>query len=198
LSTTRLLMLGAVRVFQPVHGYFVRRELMTWRADEWASLNPGSIYNALRTLARDGFIEETGTEASDGRPARTLYRLTDDGETEFLFLLRDALWQLHPEDPSRLMAGVSFMWALSRDEVRAALEHRVAQIEAAHRGLGFSVGDLLSNPSKPRHVAEILRLADARLSGEAEWARGLLERLEAGEYAFAGEPLHQSNLTKPL
>jgi DNA-binding PadR family transcriptional regulator len=198
LSTTRLLMLGAVRIFQPVHGYFVRRELMTWRADEWAPLNPGSVYNALRTLARDDFLEETGTEASDGRPARTLYRLTDDGETEFLMLLRDALWQLHPDDPSRLMAGVSFMWALSREEVRAALEHRVAQIEAAHRGLGFSVGDLLSNPRKPRHVAEVLRLVDARMGGEAVWAHEMLARLEAGEYAFAGEPLDQSNLTKPL
>src|SRR5436305_10809633 len=103
-------MLGAVRIFQPVHGYFVRRELMTWRAEEWASLNPGSIYNALRTLARDGFIEETGTQESpDGRPARTLYRLTEDGDTEFLYLLRDALWQLHSDDASRLMAGVSFM-----------------------------------------------------------------------------------------
>jgi DNA-binding PadR family transcriptional regulator len=197
-STTRLVILGAVRIFQPVHGYFVRRELMTWRADEWAPLNPGSVYNALRTLARDDFLEETGTEASDGRPARTLYRLTDDGETEFLMLLRDALWQLHPDDPSRLMAGVSFMWALSREEVRAALEHRVAQIEAAHRGLGFSVGDLLSNPRKPRHVAEVLRLVDARMGGEAVWAHEMLARLEAGEYAFAGEPLDQSNLTKPL
>jgi DNA-binding PadR family transcriptional regulator len=186
-STTRLLMLGAVRIFQPVHGYFVRRELMTWRAEEWASLNPGSVYNALRTLARDGFLEEVAVEAPDGRPARTSYRLTDDGETEFLYLVRDALWQLHPEDPSRLMAGLSFMWALSREEMHAALKSRIAQIEAAHSGLGFTVADLVSNPGKPRHVAEIFRLSDARLGGEAEWARGLLERLDAGDYRFAGE-----------
>jgi DNA-binding PadR family transcriptional regulator len=180
-------MLGAVRIFQPVHGYFVRRELMTWRAEEWASLNPGSVYNALRTLARDGFLEEVGTEAADGRPARTSYRLTEDGDTEFLYLLRDALWQVHPGDPSRLLAGLSFMWALSREEVRAALEHRIAQIEAAHSGLGYTVADLTSNPSKPRHVAEIFRLSDARLRGEADWARGLVERLDAGEYTFSGE-----------
>ena len=58
MSANRLLILGAVRIFQPVHGYFVRRELMSWHADAWANLNPGSIYNALRTLTREGFLEE--------------------------------------------------------------------------------------------------------------------------------------------
>jgi hypothetical protein len=31
-STTRLLVLGVVKLFQPVHGYEVRRELISWRA----------------------------------------------------------------------------------------------------------------------------------------------------------------------
>jgi DNA-binding PadR family transcriptional regulator len=187
-STTRLVILGAVRIFQPVHGYFVRRELMTWRAEEWASLNPGSVYNALRTLARDGFLEEVATESSDGRPARTSYRLTDDGDTEFMVLLRDALWKLDPTDPNRLYAAVSFMWALSRAEVRAALEHRVAQAEALQTGLGYTISDIAANPVKPQHVAEVFRLSAARAQGEAEWARALLERIDAGEYRFAGEP----------
>jgi DNA-binding PadR family transcriptional regulator len=191
-STTRLVILGAVRIFQPVHGYFVRRELMTWRAEEWASLNPGSVYNALRTLARDGFLEEVATESSDGRPARTSYRLTDDGDTEFMVLLRDALWKLDPNDPNRLYAAVSFMWALSRAEVRAALEHRVAQAEALQTGLGYTVADIAANPVKPQHVAEVFRLSAARAQGEAGWARALLERIDAGEYRFAGEPEHVS------
>lgn len=62
MSTTRLLVLGAVRIFQPVHGYYLRRELLTWRADQWAALNPGSVYNALKTLTKDGFLEEVDGE----------------------------------------------------------------------------------------------------------------------------------------
>ena len=50
-STTRLLVLGVVKLFQPVHGYEVRRELLSWRAQEWASVQPGSIYNALKSCA---------------------------------------------------------------------------------------------------------------------------------------------------
>ena len=33
-----MLILGVVRWCQPVHGYDVRRELLSWHADEWANL----------------------------------------------------------------------------------------------------------------------------------------------------------------
>ena len=49
MSATRLLVLGAVRIFQPAHGYLVRRELLSWDVENWAAINPGSIYNMLRT-----------------------------------------------------------------------------------------------------------------------------------------------------
>lgn len=188
---TRLLMLGTVRIFQPVHGYFVRRELLTWRADQWASLNPGSVYNALRALAREGFLKEVGTETAMG-PARTSYRLTEDGEGEFFQLLREALWSVDAGDPGRLMTAVSFMRSLSREEVLAALEHRVAEIEASHRTLEFSISSVLDHPVKPRHVAELFHLNDARLQGELCWTQALAERLRNGEYSFAGEPGDES------
>ena len=53
-SSTRLLVLGCVRIFQPVHGYFLRRELVSWEVDQWAHVHPGSIYNALKSLTRCG------------------------------------------------------------------------------------------------------------------------------------------------
>jgi DNA-binding PadR family transcriptional regulator len=176
-SPTRLLVLGTVRIFQPAHGYLVRRELLSWRADQWAALHPGSIYNMLRTLARDGMLEEV--EGDGGKPHRTSYRLTADGETEFLTLLREALWQVAPFDPRPLLAGTAFMWALSR------AESRVAQLEAAHAGMGFSMASVRADQTKPSHVVELLRLADARSLGELDWVKALLERVRAGEHAFA-------------
>jgi DNA-binding PadR family transcriptional regulator len=181
-SPTRLLVLGAVRIFQPAHGYLVRRELLSWRVDQWAALHPGSIYNMLRTLARDGMLEEV--EGDGGRPHRTSYRLTADGETEFLTLVREALWQVSPFDPRPLMAGVSFMWALSREEVIAALQSRIAQLEANHASVGFTVESVRADPLKPSNVVEIHLLVDARARGELEWTRGLLERVRAGEHEF--------------
>lgn len=186
-SPTRLLILGAVRIFQPVHGYFVRRELLSWHAEEWAHLNPGSIYNALRTLTREGYLEELGTETHGGRPARTSYRLTADGETEFQTQLRYALWHVDPYSTS-LHVAWAFSWALTREEVMAAFEHRLEQIEASARTTTFAVEALVTGPDKPSHVREHLGLTQARLDGEAAWTRDLLARLRTGEHSFAGEP----------
>jgi DNA-binding PadR family transcriptional regulator len=182
MSSTRLLILGAVRIFHPVHGYFVRRELLTWRVEQWAKINPGSIYNALRTLERDGFIV-----AVDPAEKPIRYTLTDDGETEFLTLLREALWRVVPTDPARLYTAISFMWALSREEVVDALESRIAQLDALHRGHPYMLGTLMDSPDKPRHIAEVAYLGDALVLGEHEWTVACLQRIREGAYAFAGE-----------
>jgi len=187
MSSTRLLVLGAVRIFQPVHGYFVRRELLTWHAHEWGHLNPGSVYNALRTLTREGFIDEVGTETEGRRPARTTYRLTADGETEFNLLTREALWNVSPFSPDELLAAWSFSWVFKREEVIAAFEHRLERIAASARATEYAIEDVAHDPDKPPHVAEHWRLTQARLDGEALWLTTVLARLRAGEYWFADE-----------
>jgi DNA-binding PadR family transcriptional regulator len=197
MSSTRLLVLGAVRIFQPVHGYLVRRELLSWQVDRWAQLNPGSVYNALRTLADDGYLEEVATEQGQTGSARTTYHLTPDGESELERLVRDALWTVDSTSPEKLLAGLSFMWVLTRDEVVAALEHRVVQIGAAHQASGFAVQSVLDHPHKPDHVTELLRAIDARMEGERSFAEDLTTRLRAGAYTFAGEAeLSKGRLTE--
>lgn len=190
MSTTRLLVLGAVRIFQPAHGYLVRRELASWQVDSWARLNPGSIYNALRTLTNEGLLEQSTEPAPGGSPgvsARRSYRLTPEGETEFHRLTRDALWQLHPYEPDWLLAGLSFWWALSREEVIDALAARRSQIEARIKGLAYATTDIRADNSTPDHVVEHFFVHEHQLKGELTWLDEVEARVRAGEYAFAGE-----------
>jgi DNA-binding PadR family transcriptional regulator len=190
MSTTRLLVLGAVRIFQPAHGYLVRRELASWQVDSWARLNPGSIYNALRTLTNDGLLEKS-TEpppSTSSRPVgRRTYRLTPDGETEFHRLTRDALWQLHPYEPDWLLAGLSFWWVLTREEVLDALAARRSQIEARVKGLAYATADIRADDATPDHVVEHFFVHEHQLRGELTWLDEVEARVSAGEYAFAGE-----------
>ena len=187
MSTTRLIVLGAVKQFQPVHGYFLRRELMTWHVDEWARIQPGSIYNALRTLEVDGYIQENGTETEGRRPARTTYRITPAGEVELHRMLRDNLWNVEAFDTQSIMTIASFMFVLSRPEVIAGLEHRLIKIDAIITSNGFNVQDTLQSETTPRYVREIFDLSTARLTAEKQWTDALLTRLRDGEYTFAGE-----------
>jgi DNA-binding PadR family transcriptional regulator len=186
-STTRLVVLGAVHQFQPVHGYFLRRELMTWHVDEWANIQPGSIYNALRSLEKDGYVTENTTEAEGKRPARTTYTITPEGEVEFLRLFRSALWEVEVFDTKPVMSIVSFMHVLSRREVIEALEHRISKIDAIVLSNSYNIEDTARSSTTPDYVREIFELSTIRLRAEQQWARDLRDRLLAGEYVFADE-----------
>ena len=189
MSVTRLLVLGAVRIFQPAHGYLVRRELLSWQVEEWANLKPGSVYNALRTLTRDGLLVEEEAPIAvggTGPGARATYRLTADGESEFYRLEREALWQLHPSEPGWLMAGLSFWFALSRQEVLDALEARRAQLESRLTGAPY-LADEIRASGKPSHVVEYVHMMEAGLRAELAWVEGAEQRIRDGSYGFAGE-----------
>jgi DNA-binding PadR family transcriptional regulator len=185
-STTRLLVLGAVRIFQPVHGYDVRRELITWHAEEWASVAPGSIYNALRSLTKDGLLEVVGTKQVGSRPERTTYRLTPRGDADFQELLRETWWTVRvPLDP--LIAAVSLLGFVKRDEAIAALEARIATIRGQIKQHEFTIA-AVDDIETPDHVREMIRLINARIGAEIAWATKFIARLRAGEYRTLGDP----------
>src|SRR3712207_1681148 len=95
-----MMILGLVKWMQPVHGYDVRRELLSWGADKWANVAPGSIYHALRKLADEGMLREVATEQVGARPARTTYEITAKGDDEFETLLHAQFWSVEqPVDP---------------------------------------------------------------------------------------------------
>jgi DNA-binding PadR family transcriptional regulator len=186
-SSTRLLVLGVLRIFQPTHGYHVRSELLSWGVDDWARINPGSIYNALRTLERSQLVERVDSSQEGNRPARTTYELTRDGEVEFFGLLRSALWSLDEYDPSTLQAGLSFVNWLTRYEVIEAMTSRVALLDARLAELGHHRRHLVDTRSLPFQAVEGGEVHEAVLRGEREWALAFAERVRSGRYLFYPE-----------
>ncbi|WP_329482328.1 PadR family transcriptional regulator [Kribbella sp. NBC_01510] len=187
MSTTRLLLLGVVRIFQPAYGYQLRRELLTWNVQDWANINPGSVYTGLRTLAKHGYLQELEQDGAH-RPGRTSYKLTTDGETEYFSLLRQMLWTVDGFHPDRMQAALVFLWSLRRDEVLAALEARIVQMEQRLKAEPFAERQIEEDPGTPNHVVEMFRISTARDNGELEWTRSFRRRVLDGAYAFAGEP----------
>jgi DNA-binding PadR family transcriptional regulator len=179
MSSTRLLILGVVRLFQPVHGYEIRRELMSWDAEQWANIAYGSIYHALNTLSRDGLLEIVGTDQVGRRPARTSYQLTAAGEEEYFRLLRDAWWR--PErvkDP--FIPAWSFLRDLPKDELLGALRFR-AQWARSQADSARFLADSPAMQDKPRGVPEQLRLDAVRAEAELGWIETMIGKVERGE-----------------
>jgi DNA-binding PadR family transcriptional regulator len=182
-----MMILGLVRWLQPVHGYDVRRELLSWDAADWASIQPGSIYHALRKLAEEGLLEEVATEQVGSRPARTTYRMTQKGESEFETLLRKYWWeQRTPIDP--FSAAFAFTPALPRPEAVAALRNRSRELElAADRHQHMIDGKADWHDYKPDHVWWQFELVVDKLRVEAAWCLRVADRIEAGAGYHAHE-----------
>ncbi|MGW4465643.1 PadR family transcriptional regulator [Micromonospora sp. NBC_01796] len=179
MSSTRMMILGLVRWMQPVHGYDVRRELLSWSADDWANVQPGSIYHALRKLTEEGLLREVATEQVGARPARTTYEVTEKGEDEFETLLRDMWWRLQtPPDP--FAAAFSFLPALPREEAAAALRNRAQLLRAAHESMRASLDSDWVRKSKPVHVGWMFELWMARAEAESGWCERIAERIDSG------------------
>ncbi|NUS44575.1 MAG: PadR family transcriptional regulator [Mycobacteriaceae bacterium] len=182
---TRMLVLAIVRILQPVHGYDVRRELLSWHADEWANVKPGSIYGALKTLQRDGLIAVDGVGQDGARPERTTYRLTSEGEKQFSGMLRDSLWSVEqPKHP--YFTTVSLFPHASRDDVVAALRSRILKFEADLVFLERDQARILAGSgdpaeTEPHHVADAIRLRAEHVQADLRWTQKTLERIESGE-----------------
>jgi DNA-binding PadR family transcriptional regulator len=191
MSATRLLVLGVIRIQQPVHGYDVRRELLTWRLEETSNVKPGSIYSAIRTLERDRCIAVHSRESEDSRPERTSYVLTGEGEQEFQLLLRQSWWTFElPAEP--LIPALSMMLFMPRDELMGALQSRIGQLAGHLKGVAYTRetikdGATGSDGNIPEHVREILDFMTARSRSELQWTTALLKRLRAGAYTFSNE-----------
>jgi DNA-binding PadR family transcriptional regulator len=191
MSATRLLVLGAIRIMQPVHGYDVRRELLTWRLEELANVKPGSIYGAIRTLEKDGCIAVHSRESDESRPERTTYVLTGEGEKEFQLLLRESWWTVHGTSEP-LIPALCLMLFMPRDELVRALQARITRLEAELDSTGFTRRSIRDGATGaegeiPEHVREILDFVTAKMRAELEWTRSFQKRMRDGAYTFSGE-----------
>ncbi|QUQ69247.1 PadR family transcriptional regulator [Kutzneria sp. CA-103260] len=178
MSATRLLVLGVVRGYGRAHGYLIGNDLMSWGADVWANVKWGSIYHALKQGVKAGHLREDWTV-----PGRTDYELTEKGEFEFQRLLADAMRKPEPR-PDMLAAGLAMLPALTRGQAVSLLEIRLSAVEAICK----EADGQLTGWREPPHVRELYRLRVADAANDIAWTRDLIERLNAGEYAMAGEP----------
>ncbi|WP_067488353.1 PadR family transcriptional regulator [Actinomadura hibisca] len=189
MSATRLLVLGGVRGFGRAHGYEVRRTLLSWGSDEWANVNPGSIYHALKQLTKEGLLRSHEVAENAAGPPRTDYEITPEGDAEFGRLLREALVTVDVRRPELLTAALGFLTELTREEAIELLRRRLDGL-AAYRA---EIAPHLGRDPGTDHLDELLGWWVYSADAAAEWTRGLIERLADGAYVMAGEDAGQTD-----
>ncbi len=187
MSAIRLLVLGAVRQHGRAHGYQVRNDLEYWGAHEWSNAKPGSIYHALKQMAKQGLLHAHEIAPSTaGGPPRTEYEITEPGTEECFAAAARGADLVRPED-GRQVGG---------DRLHRRPAARRGGGAPARSGSGASRRGGPRSPSTtcPRtapnssgHIGEIMNLWIHTADAEAEWTLGLIARIEGGAYTFAGE-----------
>ncbi|MFC5155339.1 PadR family transcriptional regulator [Streptomyces amakusaensis] len=186
MSAIRLLVLGAVRRHGRAHGYQVRNDLEFWGAQKWSNIKPGSIYHALKQMAKQGLLHAHEVAPSTvGGPPRTEYEVTEKGTDEYFRLLRESL-TAHDQKQEVLAGALGFIIDLDRGEALRLLRGRLHAIQEWRR----ATTDYYTpegGPGQLGHIGEIMHLWVRSTDAGAQWTRELIRRIESGAYTFAGE-----------
>jgi DNA-binding PadR family transcriptional regulator len=119
-SVSRLLALGLLADQGPMHGHRIRREAEEKNVEAWGGASPGALYRELHAMARDGLIIEERAEQEGRRPARMVYRITEEGRRELEILRERAMEGVaHHPDP----VGVALLFGGSGEDRRALSDH---------------------------------------------------------------------------
>ncbi|MFJ3496058.1 PadR family transcriptional regulator [Streptomyces sp. NPDC086091] len=186
MSAIRLLVLGSVRQHGRAHGYQVRNDLEYWGAHEWSNAKPGSIYHALKQMAKQGLLRAHEIAPSTaGGPPRTEYELTEQGTEEYFRLLREALTS-YDQKVDVKSAAIGFVVDLPRAEAVSLLRERTRRIDEWRAAVTQHYVPE-EGPEQLGHIGEIMNLWLHTADAEAAWAQGLIARIEGGAYTFHGE-----------
>ena len=195
--TTRMLVLGAVRIFGPANGYQLRRELLSWEVERWAYLNPGSIYSMLTTLEKQGAIKRYDVTLDDARPV-AVYTVTASGNTEFERLVYESLATVPDSgDALPLRVAMNFGSTLTRARFLDALAERVRILWTGVEEFDVKLAALVDPPVVPPHVVSELHLEVALMRAQLDWVIGLQSDVRGGALLFSDDAGQGHGWTPP-
>ena len=187
--TTRMLVLGVVRIFGPANGYQLRRELLSWDVENWAHLNPGSIYSMLGTLEREGTVSRHDLAMAEGARPVAVYTVTDDGVAEHDRLVLEAIETVpDPGDALPLRVALNFGPLVPRRRYQQAIDRRVEALGLAVDAIVGKQRHLATPPVRvPPHVLRELGLELGLVRAQLGWLIEHAAEVRAGEMHFVGE-----------
>ena len=91
MSSIRLFILSSFADLGPMHGHRLRLEAEHKHVHLWTDITVGAVYGAMKRLATEGLLRETGREQEGNRPTRQLYEITEAGRHALIELRRTGL-----------------------------------------------------------------------------------------------------------
>ena len=177
--STLAMALLALLLEAPMHPYRMQQVIKERGQDQLVNVaQRNSVYQALDRLVRDGLARPAGTTRDGGRPERTVYEITGEGDATLRRWLRTMVTAPAREFPE-FPAALAFLAMLPPEEVRALLEARIA----AQRDRLAAV-DAQAPPGLPRVFLIEDEYRAAMLRAELDWLRAVVDDLAAGRFTW--------------
>jgi DNA-binding PadR family transcriptional regulator len=163
-----------------MHPYEVATTLRQRHKDESVRLNYGSLYSVVGSLQKRGLIETSEVERDGRLPERTVYRITDAGRFEAHDWLAELLARPLKEYPA-FEAALSFLPALTPDEVIALLSERALELESGLASDAHGLLELVERRGLPRLFLVEAEYAVKMREAELAYVKQLIADIASGE-----------------
>jgi len=170
---------------RPMHPYEMAATLRERGKDAAVRVNRGSLYDVVRAIEAEGWIGAVETVRDGGRPARTVYELTDPGRDVFTTRLDRQIREPEREFP-RFLTAVAYLGALGPSGALAALRERETRLDTLidhDRGAIDRTRDIV-----PRLYVIEAEYAVHMLDGERAWVRAIADEIRLGTLAWPAAP----------
>lgn len=174
----------------PTHPHAMLTTLRERGMERAFKLTTGSLYDTVRALARDGWIEADGTEQVGNRPARTVFRHTPAGRDGFTAWLDELIREPSPEYP-RFLSAVGYLGALGRVRAAQALRERAAALRELIAAGAEAHRVALEEHHAPRLFVIEAEYATAMARAELAWVEHTADEIEQGTLTWPKEADHE-------
>lgn len=164
---------------RPMHPYEMYSVMLERHEDALVKVRPGSLYHAVERLERDGLVKSLGTDRPTGRPERTVYEVTPEGNDAMLDWVRSALGEWQPEYPQFPLA-LALANNLPADAVVGLLEEYLRSLDGEVAEMQQAVAEVKRRDLPEAYWLENDYLLAVRLA-ERAWIAATIERLTTGD-----------------
>jgi DNA-binding PadR family transcriptional regulator len=168
----------ATVVQRPMHRYEMAALMRVRGKERDMDIKWGSLYTVVANLEKNGFVEAVEITRQGARPERTVYQITDAGRDELVAWTRELIAEPATE-PTRFVAGLSVLVALTPEDVAEQLRRRLERLTGSVDALQAELAQAVEVP-RLFLIEDEYRIAMTR--AEADWTRSLLDELSAGDF----------------
>lgn len=131
---TNIMVLGLLLRMGAMSGYEIQQKMQSAQTDQWAFVQPASIYHALRKLEKDGLVELKTLEQTGNR-TKAIYSATDRGRDAFPSMLVQAFEKSPVVFPAPLYTLLTFVEDVPQEALLHAITVQQRDIQAIYESM---------------------------------------------------------------